>query len=43
MASCVIDVNDCGCTVACAQGFVPKLVSGIEIMCQLVSRRDYCA
>ncbi len=43
MASAVIDVNECRGAVTCTQSFVPKLVSHIEVMSELVSRRDYCA
>ena len=43
VAPCVVDVNERGGTVAWAQGFVPKLVSRIEIMGELVSCRNHCA
>jgi hypothetical protein len=43
MASRVIDVNECGGPVAWTQGFVPKAVSRIEVMSELVSRRNHCA
>jgi hypothetical protein len=34
----VIDVNERGGTVTWTQGFVPKVVSSIEVMGKLVSR-----
>ena len=43
MAPRIVDVNDCGCSVPRTEGVVAKLVSRIEVMCELVSRRDYCA
>jgi hypothetical protein len=43
MAPCVIYTNDCGGAVARTQGFVPKLVSRIQVMGELVSRRNHCA
>ena len=39
----VVDMNEHDCVVTWTQGFEPKLVSRIEIMCQLVSRRNHCA
>jgi hypothetical protein len=43
MASCVVDMNECGGTVAWTHGFVPKLVSRVEVMGHLISRSDDCA
>ena len=39
----VVDVNECGGTVTWTQGFMPKLVSRIGVMSELVSRRNHCA
>ena len=38
----VIDVNERG-GAAWTQGFVPKVVSRIEVMDELVGRRNHCA
>jgi hypothetical protein len=43
VAPCVVDVNEHGGTIAWTQSFVAKSVSGIEVMSDLVSRRDHCA
>ena len=43
MASRVVDINDCGGTVTWTQGIVPKVVRSIEVMGELVSRRNHCA
>ena len=43
MAPCVVDMNECGGTVAWTHGFVPKLVSRVEVMGHLISRSDDCA
>ena len=43
MTSAVIDVHECGGTVMRAENFVTKLVSRIEVMGELVSRRNQCA
>jgi len=39
----VVDMHEHDRVVTWTQGFEPKLVSRIEIMRKLVSRRDYCA
>ncbi len=39
----VIDVHECGSAVTRAHGFVSKLVGSIEVMGELISRRNQCA
>jgi len=36
----VIQMNECGCTVVGTRGVVPKLLSRIEVMSELVSCRN---
>jgi hypothetical protein len=43
MTPCVVHVNERGGTVTPTQGFVPKLVSRIEVISKFLSRRDHCA
>jgi hypothetical protein len=43
MTSCVVDVHECRGSVMRAQNFLRKLVSRIEVMGELVSRRNHCA
>ena len=39
----VVDVHECRGPVMCAQNFGAKLMSRIEVMGELVGRRNYCA
>jgi len=41
MASGVVNVHECDGTANRGDSFVPKFVRGIEVMGELVSRRDY--
>jgi hypothetical protein len=43
MASAVVNLHERGGVANRAETFVPKFVSGIEVMGELVSRRDYSA
>jgi hypothetical protein len=43
MASGVVNVHDRDRTANLGESFGPKLVSGIPVMGELVSRRDYSA
>ena len=39
----VVDADQCGCAVTWTQGLEREVVSGVEIIAELVSRRDHCA
>ena len=43
IASVVVNVHECDETANRGENFVPKFVSGIEVMSELVSRRDHRA
>jgi hypothetical protein len=43
MTAGVVDLHECRGAVTWAYGFVTKLVSRIEVMGELVSRRNQCA
>jgi hypothetical protein len=43
MASGVVNVHECDGTANWGDSFVAKFGSGIEVMGELVSRRDYSA
>ena len=43
MASSVVYAHECGGLANRGENFVPEFVSGIEVMGELVSRRDYRA
>ena len=43
MASGVVNVHECDGTANRGENLLPKFVSGIEVMGELVSRRDYSA
>ena len=39
----VVDADQCGGAVTWTQGFEREVVSGVEVIGELVSRRDHCA
>ena len=43
MAPHVIDENQCGGAVSWTQGSEGKIVSGIEVIDEVVGRSDHCA
>ena len=39
----VVNIDKCGCAVMWTQGLVGKFVCSLEVVGELVSRRDHCA